>query len=249
MRDARRRLHLATELNPAESRLWRDYVELLHRSGRHADIEPFLERCLEEPDRSGRKTRTIAKLAQRFAPASFDRLMSARAERAESDPRMLFALADIHRRAGDLGLALDRLDRASALTSRSRRTVRGVRKKIGKQLSKMGLEAAALDHARRSDIRLPATPLKTLIEQTAARSETYPGHGVTMVVTTLGPGGAERQLDEYCERPHAAGPRAGHQDPAGAGSQPERRRFYQTQWRVRPFRSRMSEAEASTWIA
>ncbi len=177
---------------PSASWTWHSYVFLLHVRGRHGEIERLLDRCLESASTTTDNALLAVTLAAKFSPLAFDRIADKAAERIGSDREARRLLAMLQGRAGNLGLAFDGLDGIEGPVRWTRKEEK-LRKRARRVWNKVEDEGGAGPSASMRELRVPETPLELLVR----RSSTAPvagRHLLSMAVTTLGPGGAERQL-------------------------------------------------------
>ncbi len=178
--------------NPSTSWAWHNYAFLLHVHGRHGEIERLLDRCLESASETADNALLAVALAARFSPLAFDRIANQAAERIGSDREARRLLALLHGDAGNLGLAFEGLDgiQGPVRWTRKEEKLRARARRVWNRIEDEG-DAGHL--ASMCELRVPETPLELLVK----RSSTAPiagRHLLSMAVTTLGPGGAERQL-------------------------------------------------------
>jgi len=151
------------------------------------------------PAAAAKKTALLAtQLARELSPNAFDRIADKAAVIVGDDDDGLQKLAILHAEIGNLGLAAECLDRIgeTAKKAKKRKKLKQRIRQTAKQRIRQTaetLEAFDAMPAAMRDLRTPEAPLMALLgrRRTAALHER---EGLSMAVTTLGPGGAERQL-------------------------------------------------------
>ncbi|MGI9505321.1 MAG: glycosyltransferase [Geminicoccaceae bacterium] len=178
------------ETSPGTERYWRGYARLLKRLALQDELDLLLERCVNVG--GGRKKTALlaTQLARELSPNAFDRIADKAAEIVGDDDEGLQKLAILHAEIGNLGLAAECLDRIGETAKKAKK-----RKKLRQRIRQTAeaLEAFDAMPSAMRDLCTPEAPLLALL----ARRRTAPLHereGLSMAVTTLGPGGAERQL-------------------------------------------------------
>lgn len=173
-----------------DARCWRQYAELLGRLGLHDEIDRMLDRCAAASSSCTKTALLACELARKLSPQSFDRIANTAVQVVGGHDKGLEKLTILHGKIGNLGLAAEYLDSIGP----SRRKPKRVRK-LTRRIQHVVETLTEFDGmpASTHDLRTPEDPLKTLLNlrttaPVGARS------GLSMTVTTLGPGGAERQL-------------------------------------------------------
>ena len=178
------------EASPGTERYWRGYARLLKRLALQDELDLLLERCVTVGDGRMATALLATRLARELSPLAFNRIAEKAAVIVGDDDEGLLKLAILHDEIGNLGLAAECLDRISATAKKAKR-----RKKLRRRIRQAAETLESLDAMPTAmrDLRTPEAPLLALL----GRRRTAPLHerdGLSMVVTTLGPGGAERQL-------------------------------------------------------
>lgn len=178
------------EASPGTERYWRGYARLLKRLALQDELDLLLERCVAADGGRVKTALLAARLARELSPLAFDRIADKAAAIIGDDDKGLEKLAILHGEIGNLGLAAECLDRITPTAKKAKR-----RKKLRQRISEAAdaLEAVDAMPAAMRDLCTPEAPLLALL----GRRRTAPLHertGLSMAVTTLGPGGAERQL-------------------------------------------------------
>jgi glycosyltransferase involved in cell wall biosynthesis/tetratricopeptide (TPR) repeat protein len=178
---------------PLDVRGWAGMARALHMLDRAELIGPLIAEysCALEgtPDRYVRAAR-VAMTGRRTT--TFQALLTQARTDAVGDPIRMHAVAELLVGAGNVGEALNCLDEALKLDRRDK-TIQAKRQATLNSLRIVGVSAEFIPPPQRAELRMPDLALLALLRRapSTARKTT---NKIAMVYTTLGPGGAERQL-------------------------------------------------------
>lgn len=189
--------------SPATVEAWIGKGRILHTQDRRERVDELVQQYLDaNPALPGRYLQA-SKLASTLWRPSFEGLIARASEEAEGDPLALLAIAVLYRKTGRMGLASLTLDQVASLDAETRGYLKE-RMRVDEALSFCQIDAAAMGREALADIRYPDQlfePLLALAPRAAYRAEP----GFMLVTTTLGPGGAERQIVNTIRGLRAAG--------------------------------------------
>ena len=178
---------------PFDGRPWVGMASALYMTERPEETDSLIEAYLrvlgERPDRYVRAARVA--FAGRRA-ATFESLLARARTDAHRNAVSLRELAHLLVEAGRAGEALNCLDEALKL-DRQNKVVRTRYQKTLRALRLAGIDARGLPPQQRAALRMPDLALLALLNRAHSITRRTTGK-VVMVYTTLGPGGAERQL-------------------------------------------------------
>lgn len=178
---------------PLDVRGWLGLARALYMLDRSERIDPLIDEYLgalgERPDRYLRAARVA--LAGRRS-ARLERLLGDARTHVHRDSGALQELAELHLAVGRVGDALTFLDEALELDRRNE-SAKTKREDTVRTLRLAGVDAGTLPPLERTALRMPDLALRALVERPLPIATENSGM-IAMVYTTLGPGGAERQL-------------------------------------------------------
>jgi glycosyltransferase involved in cell wall biosynthesis len=176
---------------PLESRGWVGMAKAWRALDRSEQIEPLIEEYLRALGESPQRYVQAAYVAAAgYRLTIFEALLAQARDIAEKDDQSRAELAALHFLIGRVGQALNYLDGVPQLLPQ----LASKRKNALRALRLVGVNVDELTPAQRADLRMPDLALQTLIKNAPSRQRSATTCQIAMVYTTLGPGGAERQL-------------------------------------------------------